>query len=69
VIRAVSIAGYGVAASCLTALALLGRLAPGRIARFGVLLDAVIWSRPARIGLVLFWWWIGWHFLVSRPID
>jgi hypothetical protein len=69
VIRAVSIAGYGVAASCLTALALLGRLAPGRIARFGVLLDAVIWSRPARIGLLLFWSWIGWHFLVSRPID
>lgn len=21
--------------------------------------------RGTRIGLILFWWWLGWHFLVS----
>jgi hypothetical protein len=65
--RAISVGGYVVALGCLTALVILGRLVPARLARFGVLLDAVMWSRPARIGLLLFWWWVGWHFLVSRP--
>lgn len=39
----------------------------GRIAGFGQLLDRAMTYRAARITLVLFWWWVGFHFLVTPP--
>jgi hypothetical protein len=30
-------------------------------------LDLVMADRAARITVMLFWWWIGWHFLVVAP--
>lgn len=34
---------------------------------FGELLDHVFTSRAARLTLILFWWWLGFHFLVVLP--
>jgi len=35
----------------------------------GALFDRVLADRPARVVILLFWWWIGWHFLVARTVD
>ena len=32
------------------------------------LLDRVMTSRSARVGILLFWWWAGWHFLVGQAV-
>ncbi|MFI5060289.1 MAG: DUF6186 family protein [Actinomycetales bacterium] len=40
----------------------------GRLARFGSLLDVVMEDRAARVTILLFWWWLGWHFLVTPPL-
>jgi hypothetical protein len=31
----------------------------------GTLLDRVMVSRPVRITIFAFWWWLGWHFLMN----
>ncbi|MEO7016412.1 MAG: DUF6186 family protein [Leifsonia sp.] len=40
----------------------------GRLARFGSLLDVVMEDRAARVTILLLWWWLGWHFLVTPPL-
>ncbi len=58
----------GVYVACLAAaLALAGwsRRHPDRVRDVGSLLDDLLASRAARITLLVFWWWLGWHFLVS----
>ena len=46
----------------------------GRRRMFGLVsvaevVDRVLAGRAARITILLFWWWIGWHFLVARTVD
>jgi hypothetical protein len=38
-----------------------------RTAPLGELLDELMVSRAIRMTLVMFWWWLGWHFLVTAP--
>jgi hypothetical protein len=26
-------------------------------------------DRAPRIAILVFWWWLGWHFLVARTVD
>jgi hypothetical protein len=42
---------------------------PVRVAPIGELLDAVFADRAPRVALVVFWWWLGWHFLVGQTVD
>jgi hypothetical protein len=63
-----SIGGYLLAALGALSLLLVGRIETSRVASFARLLDVVMRNRSARVGLVLFWWWVGWHFLVTRPV-
>ena len=44
------------------------RLDSTRLARLGSLLDVVMEDRAARFTILLFWWWLGWHFLVTAPL-
>jgi hypothetical protein len=37
-----------------------------RLVSLGTLLQTILVRRSVRITIVLFWWWIGWHFLVER---
>jgi hypothetical protein len=39
------------------------------LAPTGALFDRILVDRAARITILLFWWWIGWHFLFARTID
>ena len=35
----------------------------------GQLFDLILSERAVRMTILLFWWWIGWHFLVARTVD
>jgi len=42
---------------------------PRRLSALGAMLDALLARRAPRIALIVFWWWLGWHFLVVRTVD
>ncbi|MGB3413513.1 MAG: DUF6186 family protein [Microbacteriaceae bacterium] len=39
------------------------------LSRLSTLVDRAMLSPAARITLIAFWWWIGWHFLFAQTID
>lgn len=51
-------AGLGLALVALEVLARVG----GRIPTVAVLLRLALRHRSGQLGLVLAWWWLGWHF-------
>ena len=67
--RLFTIAVFMVLAGLVVLLALTGRRDALGIAPFGDLLDRIMVSRATRLSIVLFWWWIGWHFLVVQTVD
>ncbi|WP_066519851.1 DUF6186 family protein [Curtobacterium ammoniigenes] len=48
-------------------LVIVSRRIPDRIAPASTLLNRVLRTRAARITVLTFWWWLGWHFFVSGP--
>lgn len=66
--RIVSIAGYLSVALFAIVLTWYAWRAPERLASFGTLLDRVMASRAVRVTILLFWWWLGWHFFVAAPL-
>lgn len=67
-IRAITILGYLVCVAAAVTVELLARRDPDRVAPIGDLMDRVMATRSARIGILLFWWWAGWHFLVGQTV-
>ena len=65
--RWVTIGGFLLCGLLIVALVVQSRRRPDRIAPLGSLLDRVMADRAARVTILLFWWWIGWHFLVTPP--
>lgn len=65
--RGITIAGFVLCGVAMAALVVQSRRNPLRIAPFGALLDVVLADRAARFTILLFWWWLGWHFLVVPP--
>ena len=65
--RWVTIAGFLLCGALIVALVVQSRLRPDRIVPLGTLLDRVMADRAARFTILLFWWWLGWHFLVTPP--
>lgn len=57
-----TIAVYVVLGLTLVALEVLARLRLARVPTVADLLGAVLRHRSAQLGLVLAWWWLGWHF-------
>lgn len=47
---------------------LWARRHPDTMTPLGTLLETVFTSPPARIAALMFWWWLGWHFLVAPVI-
>jgi preprotein translocase subunit SecG len=37
----------------------------GKFASLSEVFKRVMHYRGSRLGLMMFWWWLGWHFLVS----
>ncbi|MFF1632937.1 DUF6186 family protein [Leifsonia sp. NPDC058248] len=61
-------AGFIVIAIAILALVVQSRRRPEVLAPFSSLLDVVMADRAARFTILLFWWWLGWHFLVTPPM-
>lgn len=66
--RTVTVAVYLLCLVVAVVVELVARRDPDRIAPFGDLLDRVMATRSVRIGMLLFWWWAGWHFLVGQTV-
>jgi len=69
VTRIITILGYLLDGLAAVGLVIVAKLKSDKVASFGELLDPVMASRAARVTIVLFWWWLGWHFLVVLPED
>lgn len=65
--RAIAIAGFVVVGLLGVLLVVGSRRDPERVAPLSTLLDDVMQSRAVRLTLVVFWWWLGWHFFVTAP--
>ncbi|WP_043534700.1 DUF6186 family protein [Actinomyces polynesiensis] len=66
--RAVTEAAYLVIGAGVVVLVVWSSRHPDRVAPTGRLLGWMSGSRAARLMLVLFWWWIAWHFFVTPPV-
>jgi hypothetical protein len=67
--RELTILGY---LACLLAALALVVISHQRAAPFATLtqvLEVVLADRAVRIAIIVFWWWLGWHFLVARTVD
>ncbi len=61
--------GFVLDAAMIVTLVILGQLDHERFATFGELLDRVMSTRAARVAIIAFWWWLGWHFLFAQTVD
>jgi hypothetical protein len=68
VIRVVTICGYLACDAAAVVVEVLARRDRERVAPLGDLMDQVMATRSARLGILLFWWWAGWHFLVGQTV-
>jgi hypothetical protein len=59
--RAVTIAGFLALAAAALGLELLGRRPGSPVPRLGDLVGRAVQTRRGRIGVLLAWWWVGWH--------
>lgn len=66
--RIITVVGFVAVGLFALVLAWYGRRAPERVAPFGSLLDDVMASRAVRITMIVFWWWLGWHFFAAVPL-
>ena len=64
-IRAITIAVYLVLLAAAVVLTVIPHRRPHALAPASSLVDILMEDRAARITLLVFWWWLGWHFLVS----
>jgi hypothetical protein len=64
-IHVLVVAGYALVPIAGFALVAFARARPEQLAGLGELLVAVFRTRAARLTLLLFVWWLGWHFLVG----
>jgi hypothetical protein len=66
--RVIILTAYGLAGAGLIALIVISWLRPTIVATFATVLDRTMRSRIARLVIIAFWWWLGWHFLVTPPL-
>lgn len=66
--RVITIAAFLACLILAGLLELLARREPDRLTPATRMIDHVMATRSARIGILLFWWWLGWHFLVGQTV-
>jgi hypothetical protein len=60
-----TIAGYLALAAALVATEVVARRPRSAVPTFGLLVRRGLRHRSAQLGIVLAWWWLGWHFLLA----
>jgi hypothetical protein len=61
--------GFLLCGLAIAALAVLGARDTERLVPLGDLADRAMATRAARIAIIVFWWWLGWHFLFAQTVD
>ncbi|WP_037364844.1 DUF6186 family protein [Nakamurella lactea] len=61
----ITVLAYALIAALLVAVELVARFGTARVPTLGSLLRGALRHRAAQFGLLLAWWWIGWHFFVG----
>ncbi|MEY9930668.1 hypothetical protein ABH926_005315 [Catenulispora sp. GP43] len=61
--RAITIAGYVVIGVAAVLVELLARRPHSRVPRLSQLVSRVMHEKWGRVGMLLVWWWLGFHFL------
>lgn len=64
--RTLTVAAYLVLVVAAAGAAVTTWLRPDLIARPGRVVTWAMRRRTTQLGLLLAWWWLGWHFLTSR---
>lgn len=62
-LREITIAGFALIGAAWVVLELLARGHRARVPRFMEFVEHLMRYRSGRSGLLLLWWWLGWHFL------
>ena len=65
--REVTVTGFVVCGLLILALVAESHRRDAVLVPVSTLLDRVMTDRAARVTILLFWWWIGFHFLVVPP--
>ena len=63
--RLVVIAGFLALAASTVGIEAVSHRAGSRLVPLALLLRTVLSRRSARVAILPFWWWVGWHFLVE----
>ena len=61
-----TIAGYLLLVGAGLAAWLYARARPQVLATLGSLVDRIMHHRNTRLGVILVWWWLGWHFFLTE---
>lgn len=61
----VTIAVFAAIGVAMLVLDLLARFTPLPVPTLSAVMRQVMRRRSAQIGVVMAWWWIGWHFFVG----
>lgn len=64
--RVVTVVVYIVLGVGLATTEIASRRPGSRLLSFPRLVNEVMEHRAAQLGLLLAWWWVGWHFLVDH---
>lgn len=67
-IRFFTVAGFMVCLVAIVLLEVFARRDAEKLTPLAAMVDHVMAIRSARIGILLFWWWLGWHFLVGQTV-
>lgn len=63
--RLIVVAQYAALAGAAATMIVLGHRPGSRFVPLAAVLQAILVHRSIRIVIVVFWWWLGWHFLVE----
>lgn len=64
-IRTVTVGIYLLLLAAVIVLTIAPHRRPDVLAPAGTMLDEVMADRAARVSILVFWWWLGLHFLVD----
>ena len=57
---------YAAVGVMLLGLEVVGRLRPEKYSAVGRVLTWAMRRRSTQLGVLLVWWWLGWHFVTNR---
>jgi hypothetical protein len=63
--RALTVLGYLMGTAALVVVEVSARRQGSRVPSFAGLLRRAMRTRSAQFGILLAWWWLGWHFILG----